>query len=67
MPSTVGGTIPSSHDECREQTGYDSTLTQWQDFNKGDQSSPQIRSMLVALETPYRSSIDPQRLERTLC
>ena len=57
-----GVTTPSSFEECLEQTGYDPIPIQSLDLDKGDQGSPQ-----VAMDTPFRSSIDPQRLERALC
>ena len=54
--SQFGVTIPSSLEECRAQTRYDPIPTWWFDLNRGDQGSPQIRSRLVAMETPYRST-----------
>ena len=45
--SQFGVTIPSSLEECREETEYDPIPTQWLDLNKGDQGSPQIRSRLL--------------------
>ena len=61
-----GVTIPSSLEECREQTGCDPIPSQWLDLNKGDQGSPQIRSMLVAMETQCLQH-RYQCLERALC
>ena len=55
--SQLGVTIPTSIEECREQTGYDPIPTRWLCLNKGDHGTPQIRSRLVAVETPNRSSI----------
>ena len=37
----------------------DPVPTQWIDIHKDDEGNPQVRSRLVAMETPYPSSTDP--------
>ena len=64
--SQLGVTIPSSPEECREQTGHDPALTPWLDTHTGDQTSPQIRFTLVALENTVPFKHRPQRMELSL-
>ncbi len=54
----LGVAEESTLEECLALTGYAPVPTQWVDTNKGDEASPDIRSRLVAMETPYRSTID---------
>ena len=63
----LGVTIPSSLQECHDQTGYDPVRRQGIDINKGDEGHPQVLKSHDRLSAGLKTSVNLNHPVRVVC